>query len=171
MISDGQIPSGSTCVLDTDVLLYAHQRASVSATRFLHRCATADIIGFLPSTVWEELCHRLMVAEAVASGRITGPNPARKLAERPDIVRDLVAYRGRLAELAAMGLRFEPVTREDVLVGAVDIQQRCGLLTNDSIIAACARRLGVDCLITSDRSFAALTELDVLVVDDVNTAG
>jgi predicted nucleic acid-binding protein len=112
-----------------------------------------------------------MVAESVATGRIAGPNPARKLAERPEVVRDLAAYRASLSELAAMGLRFEAVTREDVLVGAVDFQRRHGLLTNDSIIAACARRLGVDCLITSDRGFAALTELTVVVVDDVIPAG
>lgn len=166
-----EILSGSTCVLDTNVLLHAHQRVSESAMSVLRRCAAADISGILPSTIWEELCHRLMVAESMAAGRIAGPNPARKLAERPEVVRDLAAYRASLSELAAMGLRFEPVTREDVLVGAVDFQRRHGLLTNDSIIAACARRLGVDCLITSDRGFAALTELTVVVVDDVIPAG
>ena len=166
-----ELPSGSTCVLDTNVLLYAHQHASESAVRILRRCAEADIIGILPSTVWEEICHRLMVAEAVAARRIAGPNPARRLADRPDIVRDLTAYRASLSELAAMGLRFEPVTREDVLVEAVGFQRRHGLLTNDAIIAACAQRLGVDCLITSDRGFTSLTELTVVVVDDVKTSG
>ena len=146
MTSSGEIPSGSICVLDTNVLLYAHQNASPAASLVLRRCASADIIGILPSAVWEELCHRLMVAEAVATGRITGPNPARRLAEHPEIVRGLTLYRGRIAELSAMGLRFEPVRREDVLTGAIDMQKRHGLLTNDSIIAACAMRLGADCL-------------------------
>jgi predicted nucleic acid-binding protein len=152
------------------VLLYAHQRISERAVSILRRCAEADIIGILPSTVWEELCHRLMIAEAVATGRIAGPNPARRLAEQPEVVRDLSAYRVSLSALAAMGLRFEPVTREDVLVEAMALQRRYGLLTNDSIIAACARRLGVDRLITSDRSLTALKELSVVVVDDVNMA-
>src|SRR5208337_1149712 len=106
-------------------------------------------------------------AEAVATGRISGPNPARKLAEHPEVVRELSAYRMSLAELSVMGLRFEPVSREDVLVGAVDLQKRHGLLTNDSIIAAFTLRLGIDCLVTSDRSFTAVPGLTVLVLDDL----
>lgn len=166
MTSRVEIPSGSSCVIDTNVLLYAHQRISAPASRLLRRCAVSDIIGILPSIVWEELCHRLMVAEAVASGRIAGPNPARKLAERPEVVRDLEGYRTSLAELAAVGLQFEPVTREDVLIGAADLQRRYGLLTNDSIIAACAIRLGADCLVTSDRGFADITELQVMIMEE-----
>jgi predicted nucleic acid-binding protein len=119
------------------------------------------------SAVWEELSHRLMVAEAVATGRITGPNPARRLAERPEIVRSLTAYRASLAELSAMGLRFEPVRREDVLIGAIEVQKRYGLLTNDSIIAACAMRLGADYLVTSDGGLAVLTGVRVAFLDDI----
>ena len=137
----------------------------------MSRCAAADIIGILPSVVWEEICHRLMVAEAVAAGRITGPNPARKLSEHPEIVRSLTAYRESLAELYIMGLRFEPVRREDVLNGAIEIQKRHGLLTNDSIIAACAMRLGADYLVTSDRGLAIQTEVQVAFLDDVNVPG
>ena len=167
MTSSREIGAGSTCVLDTNILLYAHQQTSAGASRLVRRCAAADIMGILPSVVWEELSHRLMVAEAVATGRISGPNPARKLAEHPEVVRELSAYRMSLAELSVMGLRFEPVSREDVLVGAVDLQKRHGLLTNDSIIAAFTLRLGIDCLVTSDRSFTAVPGLTVLVLDDL----
>jgi predicted nucleic acid-binding protein len=170
LINSGQAPSGSTCVLDTNVLLYAHQGASAAATLVLRRCAAADVIGILPSAVWEELCHRLMVAEALATGRVTGPNPARRLAEHPEIVRDLTAYRESIAELSAIGLRFEPVRREDVLLQAVELQKRHGLLTNDSIIAACAIRLGADYLITSDGGFAALTAIRIAFLDDINVS-
>lgn len=170
MTSSGEIPSGSSCVLDTNVLLYAHQNASPAASLVLRRCAAADIVGILPSAVWEELCHRLMVAEAVATGRITGPNPARRLAEHPEIVRGLTAYRERIAELSAMGLRFESVRREDVLTGAIEVQKRHGLLTNDSIIAACAMRLGADYLVTSDGSLATLTAVRIAFLDDVNAS-
>jgi predicted nucleic acid-binding protein len=117
------------------------------------------------------LCHRLMVAEAVATGRVTGRNPARRIAERPEVVRRLAAYRGSLADLAAMGLRFEPVTREDVLTAAVDLQKRYGLLTNDSMIAACAERLRVEFLVTLDRSYVAIEELNIVMLDDIEAAG
>ena len=170
MTSSGEIPSGSTCVLDTNVLLYAHQKASPAATLVLRRCAAADVIGILPSAVWEELCHRLMVAEALATGRVTGPNPTRRLAEHPEIVRGLTAYRESLAELSAIGLRFEPVRREDVLLHAIELQKRHGLLTNDSIIVACAIRLGADYLVTSDGGLAALTAIRIAFLDDINVS-
>jgi predicted nucleic acid-binding protein len=155
---------GSTCVLDTNVMINAHQGASAQAASVLKRCASAEITGILPSIVWEELCHKLMVAEAVAAGHVAGPNPSRKLAERPELVRGLAACRESLAALGAMGLHFEAVSREDVLSAAVGLQKRYGLLTNDSIIAACAIRLGVDYLVTSDEAFAQIGELKVVMV-------
>lgn len=160
------IPTGSLCVLDTNLLLYAEQGVSVEARQALRRCSAGELVGVSPSVVWEELAHRLMVAEAVASGEISGPNPARKLAERPDLVRRLFAHRARLRELAATGLRYVAVTREDVVQGALDLQARLGLLTNDSIIAACAIRIGADCLLTFDAAFAAVTETRVVVLHD-----
>jgi predicted nucleic acid-binding protein len=170
LINSAAIPAGSSCVLDTNVMLYAHQQASTAATEVLRRCAAGDLIGILPSAVWEELCHRLMVAEAVATGRILAQNPARKRAEHRETVQELGAYRWSLQELAAMGLRFEPVHRDDVLRAALDLQKRYGLLTNDSIIAACAMRLGVQYLVTSDTGFLAVTELGVALLEDLVAA-
>lgn len=69
-----------------------------------------------------------------------------------------------------MGLRFEPVRREDVLTDAIQVQKRHGPLTNDSIIVACAMRLGADYLITSDSGFAAVTGVNVAFLDDVKGA-
>lgn len=156
-------------MLDTNVLLYANQRVSTDATAVLKRCAAGDLVGFVPATVWEELCHRLMIIEAVASGKITGPNPARKLSERPDIVLELREYREVLSGLASMGLRFEPVLRGDVLTAAMALQQRFGLLTNDSIIAACAMRLGVDAIVSSDGCFSRLPEVKLVLINDQET--
>jgi predicted nucleic acid-binding protein len=170
LTSEAGLPSGSTCVLDTNVLLYAHQRISVDAMTILQRCALGDLIGYIPTTVWEEFCHRLMVIEALASGRITGPNPARKLSERPEVVQELHEYRSVLSALASMGLRFEAVIRKDLLPSALDLQQRFGLLTNDSIIAACALRLGVDVLVSSDGCFATVPGLNLLLVSDLKAS-
>jgi predicted nucleic acid-binding protein len=58
----------------------------------------------------------------------------------------------------------------DVLAGAIEVQKRHGLLTNDSIIAACAMRLGADYLVTSDGSRAALTAVRIAFLNDVNAS-
>ena len=70
-----------------------------------------------------------------------------------------------------MGLRFQGVTREDVLTGAVGMQRRYGLRTNDSIIAACAVRVGADYLVTSDAALARVSALRVLVLQDIASSG
>ena len=73
------IPSGSLCVIDTNVLLYAEQEVSPQAQRLLRRIERREIIGLVPQPVWQELTHKLMLAEAMMLGQITGGNPAKSL--------------------------------------------------------------------------------------------
>ena len=62
------IPGGSLCVVDTNVLLYAEQGVSSQAQRLIRRCASGELKGVLPQTVWQELTHKLMLAEAMMRG-------------------------------------------------------------------------------------------------------
>jgi len=74
------IPSGSLCVIDTNVLLYAEQGTSLQAQRLLRRIEKREVLGVMPQTVWQELMHKLMLAEALMLGHLSGGNPARQLA-------------------------------------------------------------------------------------------
>ena len=78
------IPGGSLCVVDTNVLLYAEQGVSPQAQRFVRRCASGEVKAVLPQTVWQELAHKLMLAEAMMRGLTSGGNPAARLAAKPD---------------------------------------------------------------------------------------
>jgi len=98
-ITIDDISSGSLCVLDTNVLLYAEQGLSKQAQKLARRCATGNLIGVLPQTVWQELAHRLMLLEAMMLGKISGPNPARKLGGQPQIVKELGLYREKVRAL------------------------------------------------------------------------
>ncbi len=129
------IPSGSLCVLDTNILIYAEQRASLQAERLMRRIEEQDVTGVLPQPVWQETMHRLMITEAVMLGYIRGPNPARQLAEKPDLIKKLTMYRDKIRALVTLGLGFEPCHESDLLEKALEIQERHGLLTNDSLIA------------------------------------
>ena len=147
------IQNSSLCVIDTNILLYAEQGLSPQAQRLLRRCSTGDLIGILPQTVWQELTHRLMLAEAIMLGKITGPNPARQLAQKPDVVRSLSIYKEKIAALQDLGLGFETCTRKDLLGDALALQGKYGLLTNDSVILATALRLKAEVLVSSDIAF------------------
>ncbi|MBI4609289.1 MAG: type II toxin-antitoxin system VapC family toxin [Candidatus Rokubacteria bacterium] len=164
------IPSGTLCVLDTNILVYAEQGVSEQAQRLLRRIERQDVTGVLPQPVWQELIHRLMVTEAILHGQISGGNPGRQLSGKPELVKSLTLYRDKVRGLVTLGLGFEPCHQADLMDKALQIQERYGLLTNDSLIAAIALRLEADALVTADARFKAIKGLRVYAPSDVRTA-
>ncbi len=146
------IQNGSLCVIDTNILLYAEQGVSAQAQRLIRRCSTGELIGVLPQTVWQELAHKLMVAEAMMLGRISGPNPARQLTKKPDVVQTLSIYREKIAALQDLGLGFESCKKEDVL-GGLEIQKKYGLLIKDAILLNIAFRIKADVIVSKNTIF------------------
>ena len=161
------IPSGSLCVIDTNVLLYAEQGTSLQAQRLLRRIEKREVLGVMPQTVWQELMHKLMLAEALMLGYLGGGNPARQLAGKPDVIKRLMLYKDKIRALVTLGMGFESCTRIDVVDKAVAIQERHGLLTNDSVIVAIALRLEADVLVSADRQFQVIKEVPVYAPSDV----
>lgn len=161
------IPSGSLCVLDTNILIYAEQGASLQCQRLLRRIEERALTGVLPQPVWQETTHRLMLTEAIMLGHIRGANPTRQLARKPEVVKGLTLYRDKVRALVTLGLGFEPCHETDLLDKAIEIQERYGLLTNDSLIAAMALRLNVDALASTDARFGDIKEISVYTPSDV----
>ena len=108
-----------------------------------------------------------MITEAIMRGHIRGPNPARQLAEKPELVKQLTIYRDKVRALVTLGLRFDPCRESDLLGEALEIQERYGLLTNDSLIAAIAARVEADALASADARFQAIKELRTYTPSDV----
>ena len=161
------IPAGSRCCIDANILIYAETGYSEQAKALLARCAQATIVGILPFAALLDVCHRLMLIEARATGKLLGFNPARELASRPELVRRLHVYRTKLDALTDMGLRIAPHSRAD-FDRALDLQSEHGLLTTDSVILATALRLRADHLVTTDRAFGSVPDIDVLMIDDID---
>ena len=161
------IPAGSLCVIDTNVLLYAEQGTSDQAQRLLRRCSKGELIGTLPQTVWQELTHKLMLAEAMMKHEISSDNLAAHLSGQPNVVRTLTLYQMKMRALVDLGLRFERCEQADLLQCAFDLQNRYGFPTNDAMILAVAVRLKADCLVSSDKKFRSVEEIDVLAPSDI----
>lgn len=155
------IPSGSLCVIDTNILLYAEQGVSDQAQRLIRRCARGDLIGTLPQTVWQEVTHKLMLAEAMTKGLVSGGNPAARLAAKPEAVRGLSLYRAKVQALVDLGFKFEPCTLDDLVKAAFKLQEEYALLTNDAVVLAVAIRLTADALASGDKAFQSVTEVAV----------
>jgi predicted nucleic acid-binding protein len=161
-----KIRDGEIIVLDTNILVYANQQKSKQCVQLLGRCARKEVQGVVSMPVVAELMHTLMLIEARENGWIRGTNPSRTLSEKPDRVRRLTNYERQMREFFAIGLRLEPVSSLDVLE-AMNIQREFGLLTNDSIIVAAARRLNCTTIASADRAFASLKKFDVYSPSDL----
>ena len=159
--------SGSLCVADTNILLYAEQGHSSQCQRLLKRCAHGEVLIVMPQTVWHEVGHKLMLAEALMKGKVTGPNPAARLSRTPEVVKQLDLYRQKIMALKNLGLGYEPCTLEDYLQTTFLLQKKYGLLTNDSIILATALRLRADVLVTADDGFREVIEIPVSSPSDL----
>lgn len=155
------IPDNSVCVIDTNVLLYAEHGSSVQAQRFIRRCAQSELSGILPQTVWQELTHKLMLAEAMMKGLIAEGKPALRLASKPEVIRGLSLYRAKVNALVDLGFGFAACTLEDLTKMTFEMQERYGFLTNDAVVLAVALRLKADVLVSSDKAFQGVTEVAV----------
>jgi len=145
------IRDGAWVAIDTNILVYANQRRSPECLEFLKRCASGEIQGVVPMPMVAELVHAFMLIEARENNWIERANAARALAERPDLVRRLTRYEIQMREFFGVGLRIEPVGAGDILE-ALRIQKEAGLLTNDALLLATARRLNCEAVASADKT-------------------
>ncbi len=160
------IQNGSLCVIDTNILLYAEQGVSAQAQRLLRRCSIGELIGVLPQTVWQELSHKLMLAEAMMLGRISGPNLSMHLTKKPEVIQSLSIYGEKIAALQALGLGFEACKKEDVL-GGLKTQNKYGLLIKDAILLNIALRIEADIIASRNGLFQNIEQLEIASPSDI----
>lgn len=160
------IPSGSHVFLDATIFIYHFTGQSKECRRLLERCESGDLAGATSTGVLAEATHRLMMIEAVSRKLVTAGNTARKLAEHPEIVRQLRVYQEQIDRIPLMGIEIRALD-VDGLVRAGEVRRRVGLLTNDSLVVACAELRSIAALATADSDFAAIGTLDVFQPSDL----
>jgi len=151
----GEIRNGNVVVIDANILVYANQQKSKECVQLLQRCARDEVKGVVPMPMVSELMHTLMLIEARENGWIDRSNPSRSLSERPELIQRLTNYEKQMRQFMGISLRLESVTKIDMLE-AISIHREFGLLTNDSLLVATARRLNCDSVVSADRAFARL---------------
>jgi predicted nucleic acid-binding protein len=161
-----KIPEGEWVVIDTNIFIYANQGQSADCVEFLRRCASGKLQGLVPLPMVAELVHALMLIEARENNWIERQNPARALAARPDLVRRLTRYEIQIREFFGIGLRIEPALTPDVFE-AMRIQREAGLLTNDALLLAIARRLNCGSIASADKTIAAAPGFTIFRPSDV----
>lgn len=149
-----EVADGARVLVDANIVLYVLAGKSPQCRKFLSRCAEGSIEGIITTVVAAEICHRRMILEAAARGLVSS-NPAKALGRERSKVRKLTDYADEVRDLLGGGLTAEAVRPEDFPV-ALEFQNRHGLLTNDSLNLAAARRLGLRDIATADSHFDSI---------------
>ena len=143
---------GDRVFIDANIFIYHFGGRSVECKVLLERCAHRALLGYTSTPVLAEVLHRRMVAEAIATGLVTARTAVRRLAETPELVKQLTQYQDDVSKIPLMHLTILPHTLDMVQAGA-EVRKRDGLLTNDSFVVACMRQQGLTQLATANGDF------------------
>ncbi|MDA8083450.1 MAG: PIN domain-containing protein [Nitrospiraceae bacterium] len=161
-----QIRTGDHVFIDANIFIYNFGGQSTECRDFLIRCAKNDVAGYTLTSVLAEVLHRLMIAEAVMKGFIPEKNPLKLLGEKPEIIRMLFSYAGNVEKISNMNIRILPLT-EDIIRKSARIRRSEGLLTNDSLVVAAVKDLGLNTLASNDGDFDHIRWLRVAKPSDL----
>ena len=159
--------AGTTVLIDSTIFVYHFTAASEDCRAFLARCESGRIEGITSAAVIAEVTHRLMTVEAVMRGLVTPGNVARKLAEKPEIVRMLSQYERDAEAIALMGVRIVTLDLPALLRGG-ELRAAHGLMTNDSLVAAAALDEAGGRLASADTAFDIVPGLELHSPRDLN---
>jgi predicted nucleic acid-binding protein len=160
------IVNGTTLLIDTSILLYARNHRSPQCRELLLRCESGAVNGVITLTTLADFNHRCMVQEAQGHQIVTA-NPARTLSRQPEFVRQLSAYAESLRALLDSSLEVAESHAADFLV-ALELQKQHGLMTNDSLNLAIARRHGMKEIATASKSFDQVPGIILYKPEDIS---
>ncbi|MBI3962637.1 MAG: PIN domain-containing protein [Deinococcus sp.] len=161
-----QIPSGSTLFVDSSIFIYHFTGASADCRSFLERCERGNVRGVTSVIVLAEVAHRLMMIEALARGLVPPGNLARKLREKPKIVRQLHLYQEQVEQIPLMG--FQVLSLElGSLIRSAELRRRYGLLTHDALVATAALEAGLTAIASADQDFERLPDVRLFCPADL----
>lgn len=159
------IPTGTDVFIDANIFVYALQGKSAQCREFLRRCASEELYGISLLEIVNEATHQLMLAEAVAKGFIPSPSP-KVLRKHFNQIPQLTVYWVQTQRILNLNLLLL-ATSEAIIHTAQLERQAAGLLTNDSMIAACMRDFGIRAIATNDGDFERVAGIVIYKPDDI----
>jgi predicted nucleic acid-binding protein len=159
------LPGGTLVFVDANIFIYGLLGESRQCADLIERCRTEEVAGVTTTEVVGEVCHRLMVKEAMDLGVIARP-AASALKSKHNAIRGLRKYWELTARIFQWNL---------VVLGSSEARHRAaqrirsehGLLTNDSLVAAACLERDIRSLATRDADFDVIPELTVYSPSDL----
>lgn len=145
------IADGSRVLLDANIFIYAFTGRSLQCRETLQRAQDGDVEAVTTIEAVNEVCHKLMLLEALDRGVINRVSAAALRSKAAEITR-LTNYWKRVERIFDLNIWVLPLA-EARARRAHQLRSALGLLTNDSLIAAAAQEQAIVNLATSDRDF------------------
>lgn len=159
------LPRGADVFLDANIFIYAFAAQSPDYRELLRRCAREEVCGITTLEVINEVTHRLMLSEAVATAVITRVSVAALKGKWREVTR-LTQYWVQTVRI--FGLNILILDSDGPrLHRAQTMRSRHGLLTNDSLILAAMDEYRIGCLATRDDDFDHVAGLMVYKPTDI----
>ena len=158
--------NGDNVFIDANIFIYNFGGQSAECKDVLLRCAKGELRGITSTFILAEVLHRLMVAEAIEKKFITDKNPVKQLKEHPEIIKKLSTYIHDVEKIWDMNLEVLELTYEYIKISAA-VRRSEGILTNDSMVVAVMRDIGVPNLLTNDNDFDRIEWLHLYKPSDV----
>ncbi len=162
-----ELKTGDYVFIDANIFLYHFTGVSKDCREFLKRCESKDLFGITGLTVIVEVCHRLMLAEAIKHGFIRSTKPTIQLQKKPEIIKRLSEYSAQVMNIMSWGIRVINLP-EDILLESQIYRTQFGLLTNDSFIPIYMKLANADKLATNDRAFVRIPSLGIYSPADIS---
>jgi predicted nucleic acid-binding protein len=159
------LPKGRDILIDANIFIYAFTDRSSECRWLLDQCGAEQIGGATTIEILNEVCHRLMLVEAVTAGIINRPS-ALSLKRKPDAVKSLGRYWRLTESLFHLNLLIIPLD-ETRRRQAADIRLEYGLLTTDSMLIAAAHDYKISSIASHDSDFERIQEFTIYRPSDV----
>jgi predicted nucleic acid-binding protein len=136
------LPRGALVFIDANIFVYHFSGVSAECRTLLKRVERKELRASTGAHIILEVLHRLMTIEAISKGLITPGQPAKKLKQNPDVIKQLLDYAKCVSEIGSLNIRVHPVTARQIRISEA-IRSSCGMMTNDSVTAAMMSSYGI----------------------------
>ncbi|HQU32179.1 MAG: PIN domain-containing protein [Planctomycetia bacterium] len=160
------LKAGENVFIDANIFIYNFGAQSAECRELLLRCAKKELTGYTSTLIISEVLHRLMVAEALQKGFINEKNPVKQLKEKQEIIKKLSTYNHDMEKILEMNIKIIELTKE-LIRKSVKTREKEGLLTNDSILLATMKELGLLNLATNDDDFDRIKSIHIYKPSDM----
>ncbi len=161
-----EVRAGEKVFIDSKVFIYHFTGVSEESTLFLRRCEEEELTGLTGINIVIEVLHRLMMIEAVTKELVQPGDVAKKLKNKPEIVKQLTEYETNTLSIMDMGIEVLSLSVETIKA-SLQFRRESRLLISDSLTVAMMDMEDIINLATLDKDFTRIEEINVYGPDDI----